>query len=377
MRPLWILSLCLFTLCSATSGVRGDDPIVIEKVVVRLVEQVDVPAREAGVLEEILVREGDVVARGGVVAKIDDAAARVTHARAKADLTIAERMAIEDIGVLLANKTLEAERQLLTAEQVGREIIERESQNQLKVLSAEKAQGVAEIELKRSKQAKAIFDDAIPQLQIDGLQLKADQAKLETEQSKFNVETSQLELRVRDEAVRSQELAVGKAELEVKRATVGQEVSQLQTELKRKELELAALNIERRTIQSPLDGVVVEVYRNRGEWVEPGERVMRILRLNRLWVEGFLSIEDLARCRAGAAVSVTVRIGQQETIQLPGSLVFIGREVDPVNQDILVRAEIDNTSMKLLPGMKGELTIHCSSSTDGAESRSREDATGK
>ena len=355
MRAIWaaVLMFC------AASVVAADDLIIVEKAVVRLVEQVDVPAREAGVLEEIAVHEGEMVATGGIVAKIDDASARVGQARAQADLTIAERMAVEDIGIRLATKTLEGERQRLTAEKVGQEIAVREAGNELKIQAAEKAQGVADIELARTKQAKKIFDDAVPQLQIDGLQLKADQAGLEAEQARFDRQTSILQVRVTDEAVHGQELAVGKSELEVKRAEVGQEVALLQAELKRRELELATIGIERRQILSPLDGVVVEIYRNRGEWVEPGEKVLRILRLNRLWVEGFIPVEELSRCATGAQVTVTVRIGRDETIQLPGTLVFIGREVDPVNQDLLVRAEIDNTAMRLLPGMKGELAIRC------------------
>ena len=46
--------------------------------------------------------------------------------------------------------------------------------------------------------------------------------------------------------------------------------------------------VKRRKIFAELSGIVVEVNRHPGEWVEPSETVFRLLRMDRLRAEGFL-----------------------------------------------------------------------------------------
>ena len=45
---------------------------VLERCLISLVEEAQVPAREAGVLVELQIREGDVVSRGDLIARIDE-----------------------------------------------------------------------------------------------------------------------------------------------------------------------------------------------------------------------------------------------------------------------------------------------------------------
>ena len=58
------------TLLPAAAARAVDTEPVLERCLVSLMEEAKVPAREAGVLEELLAREGDVVKRGDVIAKI-------------------------------------------------------------------------------------------------------------------------------------------------------------------------------------------------------------------------------------------------------------------------------------------------------------------
>ena len=77
--PSW--SLCLLLTAIGLAGAvcptaraeepSGGDP-VLERCLVSLVEEAKVPAREPGVLIQLAVREGDVVKKGAVIAKIDD-----------------------------------------------------------------------------------------------------------------------------------------------------------------------------------------------------------------------------------------------------------------------------------------------------------------
>ena len=58
------------------------------------------------------------------------------------------------------------------------------------------------------------------------------------------------------------------------------------------EVQAAEANLERRRITAPLDAVVVELSRHEGEWAQVGDPVMRLVRIDRLRVEGFLNAKD-------------------------------------------------------------------------------------
>ncbi len=333
------------------------EPIVVESVLLKLVEQVDVPAEQAGVLREVLVKAGDLVAVGDRLAQIDDAASRTAASRAAVDLQMAERLARDRLAVEIAAKTAEQARQKLEELRLQEQIAARQAANVFRVEAAEKAQALAENELDRAKRAKQRFDDAVSQSEIDARQLEAEKALLEASQSRFEHQIDALRLDVARESVRGQELAVGAADLQTAQAQAQQDVAQLQAQLKRHDLELARLELERRRILSPLDGVVVEIYRQPGEWVQPGDPVLRILRLNRLWVEGFIRVEDLSKCVQQARVRVSIPLNAEDTIDVQGRIVYVGREVDPVNREVLVRAEIPNDDLRLLPGMAGRMVV--------------------
>ena len=65
-------------------------------------------------------------------------------------------------------------------------------------------------------------------------------------------------------------LAIDKAKLDMRVAGHEAEVAQA-------EADAAQENINRRQINSPLDGVVVELHRHLGEWVQPGDQVLHIV----------------------------------------------------------------------------------------------------
>lgn len=350
--------LVLIAVCAGMSApLRAAEPIVIDAVLLKLVEQVDVPAEQAGVLREIRVKAGDVVQPGDRLAQIDDEATRTAADRARVDLQMAERLARDRLAVEIAVKSAEQARQKLGELKLHEQIAARQAANIFRVEAAEKAQALAENELSRAQRAKLRFDDAVSQSEIDARRLEAEKSLLEASQSRFEHQVDGLRLDVSREALRGQELAVGAADLQTAQAEAEHEVAQLQAQLKRHDLELARLQLERRRILSPLDGVVVEIYRQPGEWVEPGDPVLRILRLNRLWVEGFIRVEDLSRCVQQARVRVSIPLTGDDTIDVEGQVVYLGREVDPVNREVLVRAEIPNEDFRLLPGMSGQMQV--------------------
>ena len=70
--------------------------LVIQPAVVTLIEQVEVPARVAGVLAEVAVREGTFVEQGELLARLVDDEAQLNLHMAGLELRIARRQAEAD-----------------------------------------------------------------------------------------------------------------------------------------------------------------------------------------------------------------------------------------------------------------------------------------
>ena len=72
------------------------------------------------------------------------------------------------------------------------------------------------------------------------------------------------------------------ARLDLERAQRDLHLTTLTTELKENELLMSTHNFQLCKVEAPLGGVVVEVLRRPGEWVQAGDRVVRIVRMDRL-----------------------------------------------------------------------------------------------
>ncbi|MEO1990412.1 MAG: HlyD family efflux transporter periplasmic adaptor subunit [Pirellulales bacterium] len=87
---------------------------ILENCLVSLVEEAKVPAREGGVLVSLGIREGDVVARDEVIAKIDDDQAQMEMRRARSEHDQAKARAQSDVDIrysIAAEEVAEAEHQ--------------------------------------------------------------------------------------------------------------------------------------------------------------------------------------------------------------------------------------------------------------------------
>jgi macrolide-specific efflux system membrane fusion protein len=136
--------------------------------------------------------------------------------------------------------------------------------------------------------------------------------------------------------------------------------------IKANELDTARLRLQLHQIQAPIAGVVVEVKRRQGEWVEPGMPLLRILLMDRLRVEAFCNAAELSNVKVGKPIKL--RVGRDGgATEYPGSIMFVSPEVNPVNGQVRIWAEVKNEGGHLRPGMNGSLLIAASESASTGE----------
>jgi multidrug efflux pump subunit AcrA (membrane-fusion protein) len=285
--PLLILAACAPALAT--------DDVQVHSVLVKLSEQVEVPARVAGVLEKISVREGDMIAEAAPLAQIEDADAKLEKRRAQIELAGASKQADSDVKVRYAKKSLE----------------------------------VAEAELRRALDSQRRLAQSVSESELDRLRLLAQKSSLEIEQAKLELELARSE-----------------------------------RDLKENDLQVAEHDITQRRVTAPLAGFVAQVNRHAGEWVQPGQTILRILRLDRLRAEGLVSSQAVATNIKGRKVTLTVELDGRK-VEFPGEVVFVSPEIDPVNGQVRIWAEIDNANLQLRPGLHGSMTISGASPVSG------------
>lgn len=160
-----------------------------------------------------------------------------------------------------------------------------------------------------------------------------------------------------------QKLILDQAKLEKEQAAHNQGLARIAVEEKEKELEQAELRVKRREITAPFGGLVVEVFCDLGGWIEPGDPVVRLIRLDRLRVEGFIDGRKFGRSFLGSKAILKVAVQDNENdnerlVKFPGIVTFVSPEIHPVSGRAKILVEIENRELLLQPGLTGRLFLY-------------------
>lgn len=281
------------------------DTVTVPGCLVTLIGDVPVPVQEAGVLVRLNAVEGQQVAPGELLAQIDDSQAQKAVEAAIARHNAADLKAKNDVNVRYARIS----------------------------------EKVYEAELKRSEETNRRAPGAVTQADMHKQWLELQRATLGIEQAEHDFHVAELDAQV------------AKAEVDA-----------------------ARLNLERRQIKAPESSVpsdtdfkwiVVKRFSQVGEWLKPGDPVLRLVRMDRLWIEGFLDAAGAAGMTPsevdGKPVTVKVALprGREEVLQ--GRIVFVSPIVEAGPQ-FLIKAEIINRQdaghWVLRPGLNADMTIY-------------------
>jgi len=253
---------------------RGEPVMVrLEHCLVSLIDDLEIPAEQAGVLTSLSVKEGDQLAKDAVIATVDAEQARFHYEAALADAHGARTK---------ADSTLETEYAVATHR-------------------------TAEAEHRIAQFANQKQNGAVSVVELEKLRLAAEQAKIK-------IDVTRLESVVRGSDARGFDAKAKLAEVEVRN----------------------------REIRAPLAGEVVEVPIRAGEWVEAGRPIVRLVRLDRLRVEGFVKFSELAPVDVmNRLVRVKVDFAAGRVESFEGRVTFVSPLVQP-GGEYRIWAEVEN-----------------------------------
>ncbi len=321
---------------------------------------VTLSSRIAGWIVEMPVEDGDRVAKGDILAVIDQREARLKLLGLDAQ---AERLKAEE-GRLAAQRRM-MDRQ--TESQVA------EAKARLTAAVADHRVAVAALSLAESahRRTRELHAKRVSSAQtLDEARTAVELAMQEHHSTEADIATAHAEIAAAEAArdgleVLDRDLAVLQArqrELEAQR-------------------EMTRLEVEDRVLRAAFDGVIDRTYMSAGEYVAPGMRLLRYHDPARVWVEMNVKETEIRRFQVGSSARVTVdaypdrrfagrvsRIGHAATSEfalLPTPNP--SGNFTKITQRLPVRIELQQDGDLLRPGMMVEAVIEADGEGDGSD----------
>ena len=321
-----------------------------------LKEQAQIPAREAGIIQTIVVQPGDTVTASQTLAVLDDEEARLTLQQAELDLAVMQKKETDAVLVEIAAAAAQESTQLLRQAELTEQISRKTADTDVPIRQAVAAVKVAQDAFDRATESRKAFRTSVSDQELVRLNYELQKNRLDEEQARLNRELERLQADSQSAVVSQRQTGSSRLLLQKTQTQLEQELVGLQVRQMRTAVALAKEKLDRRKMKSPLSGVVVEKLRYPGEWVMAGDPVLRVIYLEELYVEGYADAESVDASFQGRSVRVqgTTRGG---SVTVAGRLVFVSPETDGVNRQVQVRAAIPNTDLRMRPGQRVQMVI--------------------
>lgn len=311
---------------------------------------VTISSRADGWITEMTAPEGTHLGQGDVVVRIDDRTSKLKVDALKAQIE----------GVRVERARLKAER-TLTREQVETAIKTRTSG----VSVREKARAVlqsdldfAKIELDRAQ--KLYATKVANERQLQAAQTAVN--KLEFQLLQLEAEYQQAEGSLNEAKAGEARLKVIDAEIEA----LTHQVANLAAQMHQQQVD-----VEDRTIKSPVPAVVDRTFVLPGEYVAAGQRILMLHDPNAVWVEANIKETQVGEVKLGQPVNVAV--DAYPGLKFTGKVTRIGSATTArfallptpnpsgnftkITQRVPVKIDIANPPKPLTPGMMVEVEI--------------------
>lgn len=206
----------------------------------------------------------------------------------------------------------------------------KQAENEISVDAAVKANEVAKVEYEQANAANRVQPNTYPDAEIRKLDLNYVRSGLQADLARFELV-----------------------------------VAALQARAKYSQYEQAKLMVSRRQLTAAHPGVVMQILKREGDWVSPGDRVLRLVRLDKLRVTGRVSAVSKPGVTAyhwrdviGRAVEVTVELPGGKQVTVPSKIAFAGQEVDQDGTYRIwadVENQLDGNAWLMGPGLQASM----------------------
>ncbi len=164
-----------------------------------------------------------------------------------------------------------------------------------------------------------------------------------------------------DAEMRSKRLSVTQAELKVQHARQTTDQLKLKARLAQASVVAASERLNRLKLVAPFSGTINEVFHHQGEWVQMGQPIVRLIRLDELRVDVYVPIQSIeVASLVNASVVITARRAGMESKQFSGRVTHYDPAVSSTG-DVRIHASIQNQRVNghwlLLPGMTANMKI--------------------
>jgi len=166
--------------------------------------------------------------------------------------------------------------------------------------------------------------------------------------------------------IRRKELEWKSALLRIEKSENDRVLAGYEVKVKEAELEAAKKAVERRSVVAPFDGEVVRTFLHEAEWVNPGDSILRLMKLDVLYVQEYLDANLYDRSEIiDRPVTVEITLARDRTVNLSGRVVYVSQLVQSDGR-YLIRAEVknqrENDQWLISPGLKTRMKILLGSS---------------
>lgn len=346
--------------------------------------ETDLGAKVGGRIESIAVREGDLVQRGQVIARLDDQELQAQLDAAQSRVLAAQQQ-VNQAQLQVAVVESQLQEAQLTLQQSEGDTAGRVSQSQASVATAQAQLAEAEAQAQqaaaqlslasadRDRFATLVAEGAVSQQQFDQVQttfeaardtLSARQASIVAAQEQVSAaegaltqaQTSRLNPDIRTAQVARTQMQRAQAQAQLTAAQADLEQAQAQ-------LEETLARLDDLELTSPIDGVVLARMVEPGEVIAAGTPMLTVVNLGNVYLRGYIPGGEVGLVRVGQAAQVfldsapeqplaaTVAAVDTEASFTPENIYF---QEDRVTQVFGLRLSIDNPAGFAKPGMPAD-----------------------
>ncbi len=117
-------------------------------------------------------------------------------------------------------------------------------------------------------------------------------------------------------------------------------------------LQTSILQLEKSFPRAPVDGIVDHLFVDRGEYVDPGTTLMRLVQIDKLKVIADVPEKDIHFLKIGQSVEITpAAINLNDPLVLTGTIEYIAYAANDMTRTYRTKMIIENNAGDLRPGM--------------------------